>query len=79
MAAGIPVVAARRGGIPEAAGDAALLVDPDQPAEAQRALREVLETPELARAKRGAGLARAAGFTWSACAERIAELYERVL
>jgi len=79
MAAGIPVVAARRGGIPEAAGDAALLVDPDQPAEAQRALREVLETPELARAKRAAGLARAAGFTWRACAERIAELYERIL
>lgn len=49
MLAGLPIVAANRGGIPEVVpdGEAALLVEPE-PAAAADAIRRLLEDPELA-------------------------------
>ena len=64
MACGVPVVAARRGGIPEAAGEAALLVDPDRPGEAAEALSAAIEDEGLRGRLREAGRRRAAAFTW---------------
>ncbi|MBI4582442.1 MAG: glycosyltransferase family 4 protein [Planctomycetes bacterium] len=79
MASGAPVVAARRGGIPEAAGPAALLVDPDQEAEVDRAVAEILSDPRRAGQLREAGLARAALFSWEACAGAVTRLYRDLL
>jgi glycosyltransferase involved in cell wall biosynthesis len=59
MASGTPVVASNNSALPETCGDAALLVEPGDFAEA--AVKAV--TTEAARL-RGAGLARAARFTW---------------
>jgi len=64
MASGCAVVATDRGGIPEAAGGVARLVESDDPAAVSAVLREWVEDPaSLAGAKR-AGRARAVSCTW---------------
>jgi glycosyltransferase involved in cell wall biosynthesis len=49
MAAGVPIVAARVGGIPDVVGEGeALLVPPEDPVALAKGLRQVLETPSTA-------------------------------
>jgi glycosyltransferase involved in cell wall biosynthesis len=69
MASGVPVVAADRAALPETCGDAALLVDPDDPgALAAAALTAATDEPRRAELIER-GLARAAGYTWQRSAE----------
>ncbi len=68
MASGTPVVAADRAALPETAGGAALLFDPDDADAAAAALTGVLDAPGDLRAR---GLERARSFTWPAVAERV--------
>jgi glycosyltransferase involved in cell wall biosynthesis len=68
MAAGTPVVATTAGALPETCGDAAVLVEPEEFADALVAL--LGDTAEQERL-RAAGLARAAGFTWDATARAV--------
>lgn len=78
MACGCPVAAARAASLPEVCGDAALLFDPFDVG-AMAAAMDRLTTDEGLRAQlREAGLRRAAGYTWQACAERHAVAYRRV-
>jgi glycosyltransferase involved in cell wall biosynthesis len=75
MAAGTPVVATAVGGIPEVAGDAALLVPlSDDPAPLAAALRSARERREELVAR---GRARAAQFSWHEHAAGMAELWRR--
>ena len=69
MAAGVPVVAARRGALPETCGDAALLVEPE-PRELAEALVTAVTDEEVRSRLREAGLARARGYSWDATAAR---------
>ncbi len=79
MAAGVPVVTSNRASLPEVAGDAAWLVDPEDPAAIADAVREAL-TDEAARARAvAAGRERAAKFTWEAAAETLLGVYREVL
>jgi glycosyltransferase involved in cell wall biosynthesis len=75
MAAGSPVIASDRGGIPEAAGDAALLVDPDRPETVDRALESLRTDAGLRAALRSRGILRARRFTWEAAAAAAEEAY----
>jgi glycosyltransferase involved in cell wall biosynthesis len=68
MAAGVPVVAAARGALPETVGEAGLLVDPDRPEEFATALTDVIVDAALREKLRDAGRRRAARFPWSATA-----------
>ncbi len=79
MASGVPVVASSRGGIPEAAGDAAELVDPDDTGAVGRALERILDDPDHAGRLRQRGLDRATLFRWEHVAERVCEVYRNVL
>jgi phosphatidylinositol alpha-1,6-mannosyltransferase len=76
-ACGIPVVAGRTGGIPEAVrdGETGLLVDAEQPDDACRALRSLLDDRALA-AKLGKGGRRAVEtyFNWDRVAADIARI-----
>ncbi|WP_161794865.1 glycosyltransferase family 4 protein [Desulfonatronum thioautotrophicum] len=78
MACGVPVLTANRASLPEVAGDAALLVDPDD----EQAIREGMEqllTDELFRqTARERGLKQAARFTWAECVEKTIQVYRRV-
>jgi glycosyltransferase involved in cell wall biosynthesis len=74
MASGCAVIAAPRGGIPELAGDAAVLVDPDDADAVAAATERLLADPgELATWRRRA-VARAAAESWSTRAEQLMEL-----
>jgi len=75
MAAGVPVVTTAVGAIPEVVGDAALLVEPGDVGGLAGALAGVVSDPALADRLVARGLDRSAGFTWSACAAGLADLY----
>ena len=78
MAVGTPVVAARRGALPEVCGDAALLVEPDAAAIAEAILDLAGDADERERLS-AAGRRRAGGFSWSAAAAAHAAVYQAVL
>lgn len=77
MAAGCAVIGASRGGIPEAAGDAGVLVPDDDPAAVASVLRRLLETPGLLRELRRRGRTHAEAMTWAAPAELLLEELDR--
>jgi len=83
MACGAPVIASRRGGIPEAAGDAALLVDPDSPAEIDAAIGALCSSTEPGERLRGQlesqGRERAARLTWESSARQVDDAYRQAL
>jgi glycosyltransferase involved in cell wall biosynthesis len=79
MALGVPVVASRAGALPEVAGDAALLVPPDDRRALAEAIRRVLASPELAEDLRRRGLARARVFSWVEAARTLRDAYARIL
>ena len=66
MAHGVAVVSSNRSALPEVAGDAALLVDPENVEELGSSLARLAENEELRQALIGRGLARAAQFPWEA-------------
>lgn len=74
MHCGTPVVAARAGAMPEVCGDAALLVDAENPRAYREALEAVLADRVLAARLRGRGLERAGELSWNAAGERLLEL-----
>jgi glycosyltransferase involved in cell wall biosynthesis len=78
LSVGTPVVASGRGGIPEAAGGAARLVDPDDVEGAGEALLEVLEGGREVERRRHLGLSRAAGLTWARAAAGVAAVHRAV-
>jgi glycosyltransferase involved in cell wall biosynthesis len=75
MASGVPVVTTTAGALPEVVGDAALTVAPRD----NHALAAAIERLLLDEAQRKElierGYARAAGFTWEACASGLTDLY----
>jgi glycosyltransferase involved in cell wall biosynthesis len=78
MACGTPVVAANRAALPETCGDAALLVDPDDPdGIAAAVVRAATEAP-VRSALREAGLRRARRYDWQQTALRADELLCRI-
>lgn len=72
FAAGLPVVATAVGGVAEAAGGAALLIPPGNPAGAAEALERLAADGELRARLAQAGLARAREVTLEAECERLA-------
>jgi glycosyltransferase involved in cell wall biosynthesis len=64
MLLGAPVVAARASSLPEAGGDAAVYVEPDDDAALARELERVLSDDSVYAAMREASLAQSARFSW---------------
>lgn len=79
MSLGVPVVASNRGALPEVAGGAALLVDPEDTAGLGRAMERVLLDAALAGRLAEEGLAHAKEFTWARAAELTRQAYERAI
>ena len=79
MVQGTPVITSKGTATEEAAGDAAMLVDPqDAPALAE-AMAEVLDSPERAAAMRDASRRRAAERPWSRTAELLDDLFHEAI
>jgi glycosyltransferase involved in cell wall biosynthesis len=75
MQAGIPVLTSNRSALPEVAGDAALLVDPED----TTALRALTKNLELQRDLARRGQARAEMFTWEKAVRQTWEVYQTLL
>lgn len=71
MAAGAVVVASDTGGIPEAAGGAAILTGPGNPSELAEALAGVLDSASLLEATAAAGRRRVEAATWAHSVSRL--------
>ena len=79
MASGTPVITSNVSSLPEVVGDAALLIDPYDPAAIEAAMRRVLTEPALRDDLRARGLARVKEFSWDRSVRRIREVYDEVL
>jgi glycosyltransferase involved in cell wall biosynthesis len=79
MARGVPVACANASSLPEVAGDAALLFDPQAQGEIVTAIERLLSDGALARELRAKGLQRARLFTWQRTARLTLGSYARAL
>jgi glycosyltransferase involved in cell wall biosynthesis len=79
MASGIPVLTSNRSALPEVAGDAALLVDPEDTDALAGALREMARQPDLRNDLSQRGVLRARRFTWDKAVRETWNVYRRVL
>jgi glycosyltransferase involved in cell wall biosynthesis len=79
MARGVPVACSNASSLPEVAGDAALLFDPQDPRAIAQALTRVLEDPSLRAVLRNRGAARAREFTWQRTARLTLDSYARAM
>lgn len=78
MACGAPTITSSSSSLPEVAGDAALLVDPDDVEGLARGMVDIVSDPELQRSLRGRGFERARLFTWQRAAVAIQALYREL-
>jgi glycosyltransferase involved in cell wall biosynthesis len=69
MACGAPVISSNNSSIPEVAGDASVLIDPNRPCEIADALNAVLTDENLYNKLKTRGIARSKKFSWKKCAE----------
>ena len=77
MACGTPVVASTRGSLPEVAGDAAVLVEPDPPEALAEGIYRVITDSALREEYRHRGLQRARAFSWRRTAEATLAVYRQ--
>ena len=78
MTCGAPVVCSNRASCPEVAGDAAIVVDPEDPEMCRDAVLSLLDSAEEADRRRAAGVARAAAFSWTATANETYRVYREL-
>ncbi len=79
MTAGVPVIVSRGGALPEVAGDAAIVVEPDDEAGLAEAMRRYLAEPGIAAAASHRGIARARQYSWDASAAVLYATYADAL
>jgi glycosyltransferase involved in cell wall biosynthesis len=77
MQRGVPVATSDRSSLPEVAGDAAVLFDPEDVDAIRAAIEALLGDPALRDRLTAAGRERAAAFTWERTAELTAAAYAR--
>ena len=78
MAHGVPVVTSKRSALPEVAGDAALLIDPQDVDALADALSRLACDDALREDLARRGLERASTFTWESAVERTWAVYDEV-
>lgn len=79
MAVGTPVIASDTSSLPEAVGDAGVLVPPEDIAAWTAALAEAIDSPGWREEMGARGRMHARGFTWARTAAQTVESYRRAL
>ena len=78
MAHGTPVITSNTSSLPEVAGNAALLVNPENVFEIRRALQKALLDPALRSRMKERGYQQAQRFSWTSSVERILAIYREL-
>jgi len=78
MACGTPVACSNVSSLPEVAGDAALLFDPDNSTSIGQSLQRLLDDAPLRADLRARGVAQAARFTWAQTAAATLAVYRKL-
>lgn len=78
MAHGTPVVTSNASSLPEAVGDAAVLVNPENVFDIARGLRQVLIDEEYRGELRRRGFEQVRKFSWDRSAQKVLEIYRSV-
>lgn len=78
MASGTPVITSKVSSLPEAVGDSAMLVNPENVFDIARGIREVLLDDALRCTLIRKGREQAARFSWERTAREVLEIYEEV-
>jgi glycosyltransferase involved in cell wall biosynthesis len=79
MTMGVPVIASRRGALPEVVGDAGILVDALDDVAFAAAIDALLADPDRRRVHADAGVARAREFSWDDGAARLMAAYREAV
>ena len=79
MACGTPVITSNVSSLPEIAGDAAVLINPDNIDELAGAIYNVLANKDLQKVLREKGIRQARRFSWRETAQQTLKVYEEVL
>ncbi len=79
MACGTPVIAAETSSLPEAAGGAARLFDPQDEMALAEQMVTVLDDSQIAAKMRQQGLTQAQHFSWQQAGQKMAAIYQRTL
>jgi glycosyltransferase involved in cell wall biosynthesis len=77
MACGTPVIAANTGGLPEVAGDAAILISARNANKLADAIIELISSEYLRNSLIEKGLERTTRFSWKVCARETLKMYEQ--
>ena len=78
MACGTPILTSNVNGLKEIAGDAAILIDPNDTESIANGISQILSDTNLRETLSRKGLERSSLFTWDLCASKTLELLERV-
>jgi glycosyltransferase involved in cell wall biosynthesis len=78
MASGTPVVTSNLSSLPEVVGEAAVLIDPYDPASIADGIRRALTDADLRQTLVEAGLARVKAYSWETSVRRVREVYGEV-
>lgn len=76
MSSGCPVITTNVSSLPEVAGKAAILVDPQKDKEIARAIDNVVSSKRKRESLRRAGLEQVKRFSWKKCAQETLEIYQ---
>ena len=79
MTLGVPVIASRRGSLPEVLGDAGQLVEADDPQGFSDAIDRVLSDAAFAATCAAKGVERSRQYRWDRAAQQTYELYQRAI
>jgi glycosyltransferase involved in cell wall biosynthesis len=79
FACGVPVITSNLAALPEVAGNAALFIDPHNIAELKESMLRVVSDRAFRNTLIERGFSRVGQFSWTRAAERVLEIYEKVL
>lgn len=78
MACGAPVITSNTSSLPEVVGEAALTINPHEPAELASAITRIIGDEKLREKLRQQGYARAQLYTWPKSARKMLDTYEKL-
>lgn len=79
MASGLPLISSNRSALPETAGPAGILVNPDDTDDIVQGLQRLLLDDELRKEAVAAGLQRAKQFSWESAVDETVRVYRKAL